>query len=186
MHLWNTNAPDYLTDGMQSIVVDISNDGVNWSEVGEFQIPMADGTSTYEGLDLYDFGGSSAQYVLITGLTNHGGTCFGLSEIRIDVADAVVVVADNEPEKPGCLSARIFPNPVDETSKAVISNICSPDPIYYSIQDISGKILKSGKIAPNSNEVELDIGSFPIPAGTYILSLQQLDLSRRFKMIKVD
>ena len=34
MHIWNTNAPDYLADGMQDIVIDISNDGLNWSEVG--------------------------------------------------------------------------------------------------------------------------------------------------------
>jgi len=185
MHIWNTNAPDYLADGMQDIVIDISNDGINWTEVGEFQIPMADGTSTYEGLDLHDFDGTSAQYVLITGLTNHGGSCFGLSEIRIDVADAVVV-ADNEPVIPACLSARIFPNPVNETSKAIISNYCSNAPIYYSIHDISGKTIKSGEITPVSNEVELDISSLPIVAGSYILSLQQLDVVRRFKMMKVE
>ena len=185
MHIWNTNAPDYLADGMQDIVIDISNDGVNWAEVGEFQIPMADGTSTYEGLDLYDFAGTNAQYVLITGLTNHGGSCFGLSEIRIDVTDEIVI-SDNEPVRPACLSARIFPNPVNATSKAIISDICSTAPIHYSIQDISGKVLKSGEITPLSNEEELDLNLLPMVAGTYILSLQQQDVVRRFKMMKVD
>jgi len=52
--------------------------------------------------------------------------------------------------------------------------------------DISGKTIKSGEITPLSNEVELDIGSLPIVAGTYILSLQQLDVVRRFKMMKVE
>ena len=187
MHIWNTNAPDYLADGMQDIVIDISNDGVNWTEVGEFQIPMADGTSTYEGLDLYDFDGTSAQYVLITGLTNHGGSCFGLSEIRINVADEVIIiVADEEPLKPDCLSAEIFPNPIDERSKAIISDICSNAPIYYSIHDISGKILKSGEIIPVSNEVELDLNSLSIVPGSYILSLHQQDVVRKIKMMKVD
>ncbi len=185
MHIWNTNAPDYLADGMQDIVIDISNDGVNWTEVGEFQIPIADGTSTYEGLDLYDFDGTSAQYVLITGLTNHGGSCFGLSEIRINVADEIII-SDNEPVDPACLSARIFPNPVNESSKAIISDICSNAPITYSIQDITGKILKSGEITPSANEVELDLNSLSMVAGTYILSLQQQDLVRRFKMMKVE
>ncbi|NBC09147.1 MAG: hypothetical protein GVY26_18300, partial [Bacteroidetes bacterium] len=50
MHLWNTNAPDYLTSGLQDIAIDISNDGTTWTEVGEFQLPMADGTPTYEGI----------------------------------------------------------------------------------------------------------------------------------------
>lgn len=187
MHIWNTNAPDYLTDGMNEIVIDISNDGVNWTEVGTFQIPMADGTSTYEGLDLYDFDGTNAQYVLITGLSNHGGSCFGLSEIRIDVADEViVVVGTNEPANPDCLSAKVFPNPLSDHSKAIISNICTNDPIYYSIQDITGKIIKSGEIIPGSNEAELDLNALPVTAGTYILNLQQLDLIRKYKLIKVE
>ncbi len=185
MHIWNTNAPDYLTDGMQDIVIDISNDGVTWTQAGEFQIPMADGTSTYEGLDLYDFDGTSAQYLLITGLSNHGGSCYGLSEIRIDVADAIVV-ANKEPVEPACLSARIFPNPVNASSKAIISNFCSNAPVYYSIHDISGKTIKSGEIIPVSNEVELDISSLSIVAGSYFLSLQQGDVIRRFKMMKVE
>ena len=185
MHIWNTNAPEYLTDGMQNIIIDFSNDGLNWTEVGEFQIPMADGTSTYEGLDLYDFDGTSAQYVLITGLTNHGGSCFGLSEIKIDVTDEIVI-SDKETVNAACLSARIFPNPINETSKAIISNNCSNAPIYYSIHDISGKTIKNGEINPLSNEVELDLNLLPIVAGSYILSLQQLDLVRRFKMMKVD
>ena len=163
MHIWNTNAPDYLADGMQEIVIDISNDGVNWTEVGEFQLPMADGSSTYEGLDLHDFDGTNAQYVLITGITNHGGSCFGLSEIRINVADEVIIIVDDdEPEDPVCLSAKIFPNPINETSKAIISNVCSNAPIYYSILDISGKTIKSGQITPVSNAVELNLNSLSI------------------------
>ncbi len=186
MHIWNTNAPEYLTYGMQNIAIDISNDGNNWIEVGEFEIPIADGTSTYEGLDLFDFEGSSAQYILITGLTNHGGSCFGLSEIRIDVADAPVVSIDEEAVDAACLSAKIFPNPVNGTSKAIISSYCNTAPIIYSIHDISGKVLKRGEILPASNEVELEINSLPIVSGYYILSLRQLDMVRRVKIVKVE
>jgi len=186
MHIWNTNAPDYLADGMQEIVIDISNDGANWTEIGTFQIPMADGTSTYEGLDLYDFDGTAAQYVLITGLSNHGGSCYGLSEIRIDVADEIIVVTDTEELSPDCLSATIFPNPINDNSKAIISNICSYDPIYFSIQDITGKIIKSGEIIPTSNEAQLNLHSFTNTSGAYILNLQQADIIRKFKLVKLE
>lgn len=186
MHIWNTNAPEYLTSGMRNIAIDISNDGVNWTEVGEFEIPMADGTSTYEGLDLHDFGGINAQYVLITGLTNHGGSCFGLSEIRINVADDIVSSYEEPPLQPICLSARIFPNPVDRTSKALISSTCSSAPIYYFIKDIVGNIIADGEITPVSGEVELDLNALPMASGSYVLSLRQLDLVRSFKMVKVE
>lgn len=185
MHVWNMNAPNYWADGMQDVAIDISNDGVSWTTVGEFQIPMADATSTYEGIDLFDFGGTSAQYVLITGLTNHGGSCFGLSEIRIDVTDAVIV-ADREPVKPTCLSAKVFPNPVDASSKAIISNICSSSPIAYAIQDVSGKTVQSGVIRPTSSKMELNLDALSLTAGSYILSLQQQGVARRLKMVKVD
>ena len=186
MHIWNTNAPEYLNDGMQNIVIDISMDGAEWIEVGEFTIPMADGSPTYEGLDLHDFDGTNAQYVLITGLTNHGGSCFGLSEIRIEVKEEITVSLDDKPMQSTCLSAKIFPNPVQTTSKAIISSPCSNAPIHYTIQDISGKTIKSGEINLASDEVELDLNALSIASGSYVLNLQQADLVKRYKMVKVD
>lgn len=184
MHIWNANAPEYLTAGMNDIVIDISNDGVNWTEVGQFQIPMADGTSTYEGLDLYDFGGTNAQYILITGVTNHGGSCYGFSEIRINVTN--VIVNTEEVALADCLSAKVFPNPVNIASKAIISSCNNNAPIYYSIHDISGKTIKSGEITLVSNEAQLDLNTLPIVSGSYILRLQQLDRVERVKMVKVE
>jgi len=186
LHLWNTNAPDYLTSGMQNIAIDISNDGTNWTEVGEFQIPMADGTSTYEGLDLYDLGGVNARYLLITGLTNHGGPCFGLSEIRIDVADEITNVDAALPPTGSCLSARVFPNPVNELSKAFITSNCSTAPVQYAIQDISGTTIASGEAGLISGETVLELSALPAGSGMYVLSLRQLDLVRRFKIVKVE
>jgi len=185
MHIWNTNAPDYLMDGMQNIVIDISTDGVDWTEIGEFQVPIADGTSTYEGFGLHDFNGTMAQYVLITGLTNHGGSCFGLSEIRIDVADAIVV-SDEEPTDSDCLATRVFPNPVKEQSRAIISNVCQYTPITYSIQDISGRVVQSGEVIPGADVVELNLNTSSIVPGSYILSVQQQGVMRRVKMMKVE
>lgn len=186
MHLWNLNAPEYLTAGMQEIAIDISNDGSTWTEVGQFQVPIADGTSTYEGLELHDFEGVTAQYVLITGLSNHGGSCFGLSEIRIDVTDGTIITNVEEQPLNDCLSATIFPNPIKETSRAIISSNCSNEPITYSIQDISGRTITSGKIDLVANEVELDLSTLQLVSGSYVLSLQQQDLVRRFKIVKVD
>ena len=185
MHIWNINAPEYLADGMQELVIDISNDGINWTEVGTFDVPMADGTPIYEGMDLYDFEGVNAQYVLITGLSNHGGSCFGLSEIRIDVAD-FIVDNDIEPLDSDCLTAKVFPNPINSTTRAMITSYCNTAPIQYSIQDISGKTIKRGEIMPVSNEVELDLSTLQIVSGSYVLSLRQQDIVRRVKIVKVD
>lgn len=184
MHIWNTNAPEYLASGMQDIVIDISNDGVNWTEVGEFQVPMADGTSTYEGLQLHDFEGMNARYVLITGLSNHGGSCYGLSEIRINVADDIVTPNTAPPVPEDCLSARIFPNPVQENSRAIVKADCSAAPVFYTITDMSGKTLSSGQLPMVAGEGTLELNNLPVAAGMYVLSVQQQDQVRRFKVVK--
>jgi len=186
LHLWNTNAPEYLTSGMQNIAIDISNDGANWTEVGEFQLPMADGTPTYEGIDLYDFGGINARYVLITGLSNYGGPCFGLSEIRIDVADEIVTPSTAVALPEGCLSARIFPNPVQENARAVVTSTCSDEPVQYSIQGLSGKTVMSGTIALTAGEGMLELNALPAVAGVYVLSLRQNGQVRRLRVVKTE
>lgn len=186
MHLWNTNAPDYLASGLQDIAIDISNDGTTWTEVGEFQLPMADGTPTYEGVDLYDFGGVNARYVLITGLSNYGGPCFGLSEIRINVADDIIT-SNTAPAMPaGCLTARIFPNPVNEESKAVVTSTCGDAPVYYAITDLSGKTIASGALTLAAGEAVVELNTLPAAAGLYVLSVRQGDQLRRFKVVKVE
>lgn len=184
MHIWNTNAPEYLNNGMRNIAIDISSDGMTWNEVGEFQIPIADGTSTYEGLDLLDFGGMNARYILITGLTNHGGNCYGFSEIRIDVTDEVVTSLEDAPVASGCLEARVFPNPVSPTSKAFVTSACGNEPLFYSIQDMSGKVLEQGQIPLFGEEAEIDLNTVPLVSGMYMLSLQQGSVTRRVRMVK--
>jgi hypothetical protein len=99
--IWNFNTPERinsynnqswslsplqgkLTDGMRDVMIDYSLNGTTWNEWGRFTIPQAPGSSFYEGVFGPDFGGKLIRYVLITGLTNHGGTCYGLSEVKFN------------------------------------------------------------------------------------------------------
>ncbi|RMF01484.1 MAG: T9SS C-terminal target domain-containing protein [Bacteroidetes bacterium] len=185
MHVWNMNAPDHWADGMQDLAIDISTDGLNWTSVGEFSLPMAPASPTYEGIDLFNFGGLSAQYVLITGLTNYGGTCYGLSEIRIDLAEAVVV-ADQEPIPPaGCLAATIYPNPVGMSAQLRLAQLCSTEPLTYAIRDVSGKSIENGIITPSGSEQSFTLHTATLPAGSYVLTLRQGSSTRQLKMIKM-
>jgi F5/8 type C domain-containing protein len=87
MRVWNTNAPDILDYGMKNVVIDISDDGTTWTEFGQFLFPQGSGDSRYEGVDAMNFDSTNARYVLITGIDNYGGSCFGLSEVRIRARD---------------------------------------------------------------------------------------------------
>lgn len=184
MKIWNMNAPDYLRNGMNDITIDISNDGLTWQEIGRFQVPMADGMSTYEGIDLYDFGGTSANYLLITGLSNHGGNCYGFSEIKIDVSEGIVTSLDHPPVATACLTASVHPNPVQSVSKVYITSTCSEIPVQFSIQDVSGKIVQQGQIPLFADRAEMDLPTATLVSGVYILSLQQGPVTQRMRIIK--
>ncbi len=183
MHVWNTNAVGFLDDGMKEVVIDISDDGVNWTALGQFQFEKGTGSTTYEGFDGPNLNDAEGRYLLITALSNWGGSCYGMSEIKIDVD---VIIGTKEPiVKENCLSVNIFPNPITTQSKAYISVGCSPMPIDYTILDITGKILKKGHLKPIGNEAVLDLNLSAMNAGSYILSLKQEDVLVRGKFVKI-
>lgn len=90
---WNANHPDFLQDGLKDVVIDYSVDGINWEEWGTFTLPMATGDKTYEGSTGPDFTATTARYVLITAMDNHGGNCYSMSELKINVDVAPLAVA---------------------------------------------------------------------------------------------
>jgi len=184
MHIWNTNVPDYLNYGIENAVIDVSYDGVNWTEVGQFTFQQADGTSTYEGFEGPDLEGYEGRYLLITGLSNYGGFCYGLSEIRVDVLG--ITGTSNEVAKDDCLSVDVFPNPIASFSKAHIYANCSSNEIQYFIQDLTGRTLLSGTKRLSNNEAILDLNLQELVSGSYILNLEQNGKVIRTNLIKIN
>ncbi len=84
--LWNYNDPMNLNNGVQNIVIDVSSDGINWTEAGVATVTISEGSAFYEGNDIIDLGGIAGDHLLITVLSNHGGSCSGFSEIKITSA----------------------------------------------------------------------------------------------------
>ena len=83
VHLWNYNHVDDSNNGVSEIVIDVSSDGINWQEAGVFNVLQAEGSAFYQGDLIGSLGARTGSYVLITALDNHGGSCYGFSEIRI-------------------------------------------------------------------------------------------------------
>lgn len=78
--IWNYNVPGETSRGMQLIGVDISDDGNNWQELGEFNLQLATGDSGYGGVQGPDFDGHYARYILFTSLINNT-SCKGLGKV---------------------------------------------------------------------------------------------------------
>ncbi|MEM9548523.1 MAG: T9SS type A sorting domain-containing protein [Bacteroidota bacterium] len=84
--VWNTNDPGRLNQGFQDVMVDYSVDGEEWQHWGEMTFPKAQGDAIYGGFPGPDLSNLSAQFILITALSNHGDeNCYGLAEIKFNL-----------------------------------------------------------------------------------------------------
>ena len=181
-HFWNHNDPAHLSNGIRDYTIEHSMDGIEWELLGEFVMPMANGLPIYEGFMGPDFDEVVAQYVLITASSNHGGSCFGFSEIKVDREK--VVTSDKELDPNQCLSVQVYPNPFVSKFTAQIASDC-PGQVSYSLKNLLGQTLLSGELPAVPGGRALDLNTEGMPSGSYILHLNQGSKSVSMKLTKV-
>ena len=170
MQIWNTNDPSHLNDGMRDVAIDYSVDGETWLHAGEFTFSQASGLSTYEGEEGPHLDEVEARYLLITGLNNYGGSCYGLSELKIAAEEVIISEVEDLPEL-NCVALSLYPNPFSEKINMVLSPGCDGD-LRYTVYDGLGQVITSAKASLiTGQEKSVDIGR-DLPAGSYTLRLE--------------
>jgi hypothetical protein len=177
LFVWNTNAPDLLDWGMQEVVIDYSIDGTTWEELGTYNLNQGTGFNRYEGEFVTDFNSVRANYVLITGLNNFGGACYGLSEVKINVDNTVDIKENN------CLKATVYPNPFGSQLNLRINENCTNSIISYSIVDAMGRIVVQSNTI-NKGETKEILSDQKIVAGIYFVKLSDGEQTSKIKVIK--
>lgn len=178
---WNYNEVDQLNNGAKTIVVDYSEDGFTWNEWGTFELQQASGTNTYEGSQGPDFNGLEAQYLLFTILNNHGGDCYGVGEVKIDVdfiSTTDIVGLDNS------LDIAAYPNPFKDQVTIVLPAGLGND-YNISIEDVLGQTatsLSSTKI----NDSRVVFNGTNLRSGVYFVVLSKEGKTIRKKVLKVE
>lgn len=82
-HVWNYNVAGEIQNGFEAVSIDVSEDGVNWVEIGNYNWPLASGESAYSGFTGPHFQGSYVQYILITSL-EADNSCRGLGKVTFE------------------------------------------------------------------------------------------------------
>jgi hypothetical protein len=167
-----------LEDGMKDIIIDISLNGTVWKEWGRFTIAKAPGSSFYEGVFGPDFNGQLARYVLITGTSNYGGTCYGLGEIKFNgtaatVSSATDILADAR--------LSISPNPFSDQSVLSMLNFPTGD-WRISLKDISGAEIRSSMYNVQAITEQFNLSGSDLPAGNYILTVGRKDAAKSIQL----
>lgn len=88
--VWNMNSTiaSELNKGLKTVVVDYSEDGVNWQSLGGiYNWPQASGSKDYAGFLGPNFNDNLARYILISAVDNWGSpSCYGFSKLTIDAS----------------------------------------------------------------------------------------------------
>lgn len=184
MQIWNTNDPAHLDWGMRDVAIDYSLDGENWIEAGVFTFGQASGLSTYEGEQGPHLSNIEAQYLLITGLNNYGGDCYGFSEVKIS-AEEVIISDVEDPIQLQCVAVSIYPNPFADKVTLVLDPGCSGE-LRYTVYDGLGKtILHQTASLVNGQNKSIELGQ-DLPAGTYRLYLEYGGQSVQRSIVKMN
>ncbi len=87
IRIWNYNVLGSTNDGFNNFQIEFSLSGDNWNLLTSGTLTEASGTITEAPQIFNGFPNQYARYVLITAHSNHGGTCYGLSEIEIGIQE---------------------------------------------------------------------------------------------------
>ncbi|MBK9735484.1 MAG: T9SS type A sorting domain-containing protein [Saprospiraceae bacterium] len=169
--MWNYNHPNNLNRGLQQIVVDVSLNGITWSQAGSFILDKADASGFYVGQASIDFQGINARYVLITALSNYGDPCYGFGELKITLANGPlpVILTNFEGD---CLQKKLYWQTSLEINNDYFEIELSTDAIYWQKLDVIPNKPTGHTINNYDYNIPLDI-SFPA-----YFRLKQYDLNQ--------
>lgn len=176
---WNHNEADALNNGVRSFALDVSLDGVDWTEWKVFDLPMASGSPIYEGIDGPDLEKIPARYILLTALDNYGGPCYGFAEMKVDVE--VLSQTENEVE---CTTISAFPNPFTDQVYVNISGKCAGNGTVV-LEDLMGRQVTSPqRIGQSYNTVT--IATAQLTPGVYLVKVSGENGTSLKKVIKAE
>jgi len=180
--IWNCNVYEQTNSGIESYVVDISSDGFTWEEHGEYNLTQADASTFYEGEAGPNFEGIAARYVLITSLSEYGGDCACLSEIRFETSG---IVSDVEDLTELDLDFSLAPNPASTRVLLSINNDQENFDANISVLDQTGKLVHQFDHSISKGENKIDMSTAELPTGNYLVKIQSNDGALTRKLIVV-
>jgi len=178
---WNTNEPANLNYGIQDFNIDYSTNGSEWVHLGEFKLNQASGKSNYEGEIGPDFDGVKARYVLITPISNFGSSCYGFSELKINIVDPFKIIDENIG-----FNASVYPNPFVDNASLRIVSLHDNYPVSYTLYDLLGRQISQKTISMITDQetYELNLNGRALALGIYLLKVEHKGKQRTFKLIK--
>ncbi len=169
--IWNYNTPGEESNGIQELIVDYSNDGLTWQTYGSHTLEEISASSFYQGDEGPDLSGLSAQFILFTAVSNFGGDCFGMAEIKIEVGNLVSNIEDTQISN---FSLVPSPNPASDIVALKFETASSIDGKLTISNSLGQQVyIEQTFIPAGTSSKILNLAS--LTAGVYIIAIQSGD-----------
>jgi hypothetical protein len=174
-HFWNYNKLEETANGISTMAVDYSIDGTEWNWWGDINLDEAPGNDMYYGEMGPDFDGLLVRYLLLSVVSNHGGPCYGFSEMKLEVDPGFVDI--DEPTAQA-FSFGVHPNPAKDFATVQLEGRVGAEITLYSP---TGAIIS--KRFSTSYSTKLDLGD--LSPGIYMVEVRDTDGARATQKLTV-
>lgn len=186
-HVWNYNVLNETNKGFQSVSIDFSEDGVSWSNVGDYNWPLASGEPNYGGFVGPDLTGIFARYILITSMDGTA-TCRGIGKIAFKAVKCPVAgtlcddqnnatVEDKYDNNCTCVGINLLVNECEDMNLSLGDSTLYSN-VYSAVQEVTALSTidnesSVGFVAGQS--ILLDVGFETMPNAVFVASIDPCD-----------
>ena len=178
LYYWNYNAWSETGFGAREVVLDYSEDGVNWFEADTFLFEKAPGSWQYTGSAGPKLNNITGRYFLFTVLNtwDEFSTCAGLGELKFVLGKTTSI---KNPEN--TLSFNVTPNPASRYIDITIPENIAVEAV--SLYTATGQKVAE-QISPQQEVVEFDVSG--LPDGIYFVHLFTADEVGTRSIVKME
>lgn len=184
--LWNLNDPDQLDSGIEMMAVDYSEDSIQWEHAGDFILDKATGNNRYEGMDWADVDIPKARYVLLYSLSNFGGICAGIAEVRF-AGEKIKTPVDNNDQnnKQYALKLEVIPNPFEDLVRINFTTDM-PGMVQFEIHDVLGRVILKDQVNVLHNFSFIKLSTRKWLPGNYFLKASNGKQNAQTQLVKIN
>ena len=141
-------------------------------------MPKGPGSSFYQGVNGPDFGGKLARYILITAVTNHGGSCYGLGEVKFNGTIATTSSVGDELSNIDIIAT---PNPFSVQTTIHLNGLTNGN-LTLEVFDLMGRKMKTFIHNVKNEKDEMPLYADDLSSGFYLLKLTQKEDVKTIKL----
>ncbi|MCI4668743.1 MAG: T9SS type A sorting domain-containing protein [Bacteroidia bacterium] len=160
LQIWNNNKSETLDMGVRKLIMDVSEDGINWMTVDSFEVSKGTGVSYYSGEVVGQLNELQTRYVLLTLKENWGHpSCTSLDEVSFRIKQSSL---------PQTEVLWVYPNPAIDHA-TVSFEMSEGELVEVRVLDLLGKAVLIHEHEAISGRQAIRLNTERVRPGVYVV-----------------